>query len=122
MSYAIMTVDDSASIRQVVSFTLRQADFHVLEAAHGREALEKLNKNPVDMILADVNMPEMDGIELVRKIRGMEKYRYLPVVMLTTDTRNERKTEGKEAGATGWIVKPFDPQRLLKVVKRILGL
>ncbi len=121
MSYAIMTVDDSASFRQMVGFTLEQADFHVVEAEHGRDALEKLDANPVDMIFADINMPEMDGIELIKEIRGMEQYRFLPIVMLTTECRNGKKKEGKDAGATGWILKPFTPGRLLKVVKRILG-
>lgn len=117
----IMTVDDSASIRQMVSFTLRQADYQVVEAVDGRDALSKINQTEVSMVLADLNMPRMDGIELIKSLRTDPRYRFMPIVMLTTESQTQKKLEGKSAGATGWIVKPFNPDQLLAVVKRVLG-
>jgi two-component system, chemotaxis family, chemotaxis protein CheY len=117
----IMTVDDSASIRQMVSFTLRQADYQVVEAVDGRDALNKINQTEVNMVLADLNMPHMDGIELIKNLRTDPRFRFMPIVMLTTESQTQKKIEGKSAGATGWIVKPFNPDQLLAVVKRVLG-
>jgi len=116
----ILAVDDSASMRQMVSFTLRNAGHEVLEAADGREALEIARKTPVNLVLSDVNMPNMDGIQLIRELRALPSYRFTPILMLTTESAASRKQEGKAAGATGWIVKPFDPDQLLATVDRVL--
>ncbi len=121
MAKVIMTVDDSASVRQMVRFTLTGAGYDVVEAGDGQEALNKLEKTSVNMLLTDLNMPEMDGIELIRKVRAMQAYRFVPIVMLTTESQQQKKQEGKAAGATGWIVKPFKPEQLLAVVRKVLG-
>ncbi len=121
MSKIIMTVDDSASIRQMVSFTLKQAGYEVLEAVDGKDALGKLDGAGVNMVLTDLNMPNMDGIELIRSIRANPASKFIPIVLLTTESQADKKQEGKAAGATGWIVKPFKPDQLLAVVKKVLG-
>ncbi len=122
MSKTIMTVDDSASVRQMVSFTLRGAGYEVIEAVDGKDALSKLNNGVrVRLIFADLNMPNMDGIELIRAVRAKPVYKFVPIIMLTTESQASKKQEGKSAGATGWIVKPFKPQQLLAVVKKVLG-
>ncbi len=122
MSKTIMTVDDSASVRQMVSFTLRGAGYEVVEAVDGKDALSKLNNGVrVRLIFADLNMPNMDGIELIRAVRAKPAYKFVPIIMLTTESQASKKQEGKSAGATGWIVKPFKPQQLLAVVKKVLG-
>ncbi|HCG04741.1 MAG TPA: two-component system response regulator [Desulfovibrio sp.] len=120
MSKLIMTVDDSASIRQMVGFTLRNAGYEVVEAKDGKDAVGKLS-GPIKMVITDLNMPNMDGIELIRQIRANPAYKFIPVIMLTTESQATRKQEGKAAGATGWIVKPFQPEQLLAVVKKVLG-
>lgn len=114
-----MTVDDSASVRQMVSFTLKNAGFNVIEAQDGQDALKKLN-GPVDMIITDLNMPNMDGITLIKNVRAKAQYKFIPVIMLTTESQAGKKQEGKSAGATGWIVKPFKPDQLLAVVNKVL--
>ncbi len=121
MHKRIMTVDDSASMRQMVGFTLKQHGYEVVEAVNGREALEQLSAGGVDMLITDINMPEMDGISLVRKVRENAAYRFMPIVVLTTEFEEEKKQEGRAAGATGWIVKPFRPDQLVAVVKKVLG-
>ena len=121
MSKVILTVDDSASIRQMVSFTLRQAGYQVVEAVDGRDALSKLDGLRVHMMLTDLNMPNMDGIELIRQLRTNPSCKFIPIVMLTTESQADKKQEGKTAGATGWIVKPFKPEQLLAVIKKVLG-
>ncbi|MEW6669065.1 MAG: response regulator [Thermodesulfobacteriota bacterium] len=121
MSKTIMTVDDSASVRQMVAFTLRNAGFTVVEAADGQDALSKLEGAAVNMVIADLNMPNLDGIGLIRALRANQAYKFIPIVMLTTESQAEKKQEGKAAGATGWIVKPFQPEQLLAVVKKVLG-
>ena len=121
MAKRIMTVDDSASVRQMVGFTLRHAGYEVVEAADGAEALIKLDSEPVDLVLADLNMPKVDGIELIRKVRAEPQLRFTPIVMLTTESQERRKQDGKAAGATGWIVKPFRPDQLVSGVKRVIG-
>lgn len=117
----IMTADDSASVRQMVGFTLKQAGYDVLEAVDGSQALDKLLDQPVDMLITDLNMPGLDGIELIRKAREIPRCRFIPIVMLTTESQEAKKKEGKGAGATGWIVKPFKPEQLLAVVRKVLG-
>ena len=119
MSQTIMTVDDSASMRQMVKFTLSEAGYRIVEAINGQDALEKM-ADTIDMVVTDLNMPCMDGIELIKSIRKMPGFRFIPIVMLTTESQNEKKMEGKAAGATGWIVKPFRPDQLLAVVKKVL--
>lgn len=123
MSETIMTVDDSASIRQMVSFTLKQAGYAVVEAVDGQDALTKLQSSAVKMIITDLNMPNLDGIGLIRAVRTnpAHPHRFIPIVMLTTESQDEKKLEGKEAGATGWIVKPFKPDQLLAVIRKVLG-
>jgi two-component system chemotaxis response regulator CheY len=121
MAHSIMTADDSSSVRQMVSFTLNQAGYDVVEAVDGQDALSKLDSSPVNMLITDLNMPNMDGIELIRQLRARSRYKFMPIIMLTTESQASRKQEGKSAGATGWIVKPFKPDQLLGVVKKVLG-
>jgi len=121
MAKTIMTVDDSASIRQMVAFTLKQNGCTVVEAVDGRDALNKLNAQKVDMLLTDLNMPNLDGIGLIKGVRSGTLNKFIPIVMLTTESQDTRKAEGKAAGATGWIVKPFKPEQLIAVVKKVLG-
>jgi two-component system chemotaxis response regulator CheY len=116
-----MTADDSSSVRQMVSFTLNQAGYDVVEAVDGQDALSKLDSSPVNMLITDLNMPNMDGIELIRQLRARSQYKFMPIIMLTTESQASKKQEGKSAGATGWIVKPFKPEQLLGVVKKVLG-
>src|SRR5687767_15916114 len=116
----ILTVDDSPSMRDMVRIALTSAGFDVTSAADGREALDLARKSAFDLVLSDVNMPVMDGIELIRALRAESAYRHTPILMLTTESSAERKREGKEAGATGWIVKPFDPAQLVATMHRVL--
>jgi two-component system, chemotaxis family, chemotaxis protein CheY len=117
----ILTVDDSASMRQMVSFTLKGAGFSVVEAVDGMDALAKAKSGKVDLVLTDVNMPRMDGISLIKALRVLPGYKFTPILMLTTESGADKKTEGKSAGATGWIVKPFNPDQLLATIKKVLG-
>ncbi|MGA1874224.1 MAG: response regulator [bacterium] len=119
MPQTIMTVDDSASMRQMVKFTLSEAGYQIVEAVDGQDALEKMVPH-IDMVVTDLNMPGMDGIELIKSIRRMPDFKFIPIIMLTTESQNEKKMEGKAAGATGWIVKPFRPDQLLAVIKKVL--
>jgi two-component system chemotaxis response regulator CheY len=115
----ILTVDDSASIRQMVKFTLCSAGYNVIEAVDGQDALAKLNGN-VNLVITDLNMPNLDGIGLIRGVRANLACRAIPILMLTTESQETRKQEGKAAGATGWIVKPFHPDKLLATIARVL--
>lgn len=116
----ILAVDDSASMRQMVRYTLEGAGYKVVQAADGVEALELAKKNPADLVLTDVNMPRMDGLQLVRELRALESYKFTPMLVLTTESGQETKQRGKQAGATGWIVKPFNPEQLLATIARVL--
>jgi two-component system chemotaxis response regulator CheY len=120
MASVILAVDDSASMRQMVNFTLKGAGYSVVQAVDGVEALEYARQNAVDLVLTDVNMPRMDGITLVRELRTLPSYRYTPMLVLTTESTQEKKMQGKQAGATGWIVKPFNPEQLLATIARVL--
>jgi two-component system chemotaxis response regulator CheY len=120
MAKVILTVDDSASVRQMVKFTLSDAGYTVIEAVDGKDALAKLTR-PVNLVITDLNMPNLDGIGLIRNLRANPLCKGIPIIMLTTESQDARKQEGKAAGATGWIVKPFATQQLLAVVKRVLG-
>lgn len=117
----IMMVDDSPSVRQMVSLTLQAAGYEVVEAADGREALEKFEAAAADMLITDLNMPRMDGFELVRELRQDPANRFLPIVMLTTEAEGSKRDLGRSLGASGWIVKPFKPDQLLKVVRLVLN-
>ena len=122
MAKRIMSVDDSASIRQMVAFTLKGAGYEVVEACDGRDALARLNGNhQVHMVITDLNMPNLDGIGLIRELRAKPECKFIPIIMLTTESQDSKKQEGKSAGATGWIVKPFKSEQLLAVVRRVLG-
>lgn len=121
MGKLIMTADDSASVRQMVAFTLKQNGYDVIEAVDGSDALTKLKGKKVDMLLTDLNMPNLDGIGLIKGVRTASVNKFIPIVMLTTESQDSKKTEGKKAGATGWIVKPFKPEQLIAVVKKVLG-
>ena len=121
MGKLIMTVDDSASVRQMVSFTLKGAGYEVLEAVDGQDALAKLQGKRIQMMITDLNMPNMDGIELIRAVRADSAHKFTPIVLLTTESQDGKKKEGKAAGATGWIVKPFKPEQLLAVIKKVVG-
>jgi two-component system, chemotaxis family, chemotaxis protein CheY len=120
MSKTILAVDDSSSVRQMVKFTLADAGYTVIEAVDGNDALAKLT-NAVNLVITDLNMPNLDGIGLIRKVRADPLFKGIPIIMLTTESHDSRKQEGKAAGATGWMVKPFATQQLLAVVKRVLG-
>lgn len=120
MSKVIMTADDSASVRQMVAFTLKQNGYEVIEAVDGKEALTKLGTMNVDMLITDLNMPNLDGIGLIKGVRGGSLNRLIPIVMLTTESQDSRKMEGKAAGATGWIIKPFKPEQLVAVVRKVI--
>jgi two-component system, chemotaxis family, chemotaxis protein CheY len=116
----IMTVDDSASLRQMVKFVLRDGGYEVVEAMDGVDALSKLRGQEMHLVLSDVNMPNMDGLELTRQLRAMPQYKFVPIILLTTESAVEKKQQGKAAGATAWIVKPFTPDQLLAVVKKVM--
>jgi len=120
MARTALIVDDSLSIRQMVAFTLQQAGFSVVEGVNGADALEKLSGRRVELIITDLNMPVMDGITFIREVRSLAPTRYTPVLMLTTEGQAEMKQKGRAAGATGWIVKPFHPGKLLDVIARLL--
>lgn len=121
MSKAILCADDSASIRQMVAFTLQSAGYEPVTANDGSDALAKLGGQRFAMIITDLNMPGCDGISLIRKVRADPRHAGVPIVMLTTESEESKKMEGKAAGATGWIVKPFDQAKLLAVVKKLVG-
>lgn len=120
MGKTILAVDDSASIRQMVTFTLKGAGYDVIEAVDGVDGLAKLDGADVGMVITDLNMPNLDGIGFIKKLRANPKTKFIPVIMLTTESQAEKKQAGKSAGATGWIVKPFKPEQLLGVVKKVL--
>lgn len=119
MAKRVLVVDDSSAVRQSVAYVLDQEGYDVVQADDGTKALELLEG--VDLIITDVNMPNMDGIELTRQIRANADYKFTPIVVLTTESQGSKMDAGKEAGATGWIVKPFDKEKLLAVVKRLAG-
>jgi two-component system chemotaxis response regulator CheY len=116
----ILAVDDSASMRQMVSFTLRSAGYEVIEAVDGQDALDKIGDKQVDLVLTDQNMPRMDGLTLIKQLRIHERFKRTPILVLTTESSDEMKQAGRAAGATGWMVKPFDPARLLEVIGKVL--
>ncbi len=120
MGHCILTVDDSSTMRQMITFTLKGANFEVLEAGDGVEALEVAKGKKLSLIITDVNMPRMDGITLVQRLRALPEFKFTPILVLTTESDASMKQKGKEAGATGWIVKPFSPEKLLDVVNKVI--
>ena len=116
MSNTVMVIDDSASFRTVVTLALKRVGYTVIEAGDGRDAVRKLDAQPIDLIVCDVNMPEMDGISFVRHVRGTVKHRQTPVIMLTTETSDAKKQAGRAVGANAWITKPFQPSKLVELV------
>lgn len=121
MTKKIMTVDDSASMRQMISFTLSSEGYEVMDAVDGEDAIRKLDGKEVDLTITDLNMPNLDGIGLIKRLKEKPEHKFMPILMLTTESQESRKKEGKAAGAAGWIVKPFKPEQLVAVVKKILG-
>jgi two-component system chemotaxis response regulator CheY len=119
MMKRVLTVDDSKTMRDMVSFTLKGAGFDVVEAEDGVHALSVLSKTKVDLVITDINMPNMDGVTLVKKLREQAAYGSTPILILTTEGGEEKKAQGRAAGATGWIVKPFAPDKLLQVVNKV---
>ena len=117
----ILAVDDSPSMRQMVSIALAGAGYEVEQACDGVEALALAQRSRFDLVITDVNMPNMDGITLVRELRGKANYKFVPLLVLTTEATQERKQQGKAAGATGWLVKPFNPERLLATIAKVLA-
>lgn len=121
MAKLILIVDDSASIRQVVSIALKSAGYDVIEACDGRDALSKLTGQRVHLMISDVNMPNMDGITFVKEVKNRAEYRFTPVIMLTTESAEEKKLQGQAAGAKAWMVKPFQPQQMLAAVGKLVA-
>jgi two-component system, chemotaxis family, chemotaxis protein CheY len=117
----ILAVDDSVSMRQMITVTLKSAGYEVVPASCGQEALQLAKAKKVDLVLTDINMPNMDGLSLIRALRAQPSYRFTPILTLTTESGIEMKQQGKAAGATGWIVKPFNPDQLLAVLKKVIG-
>ncbi|MFM9890697.1 MAG: response regulator [Rickettsiales bacterium] len=115
----ILAVDDSKTMREMVSFTLKSAGYEVMEAEDGKAALNSLGGLKIDAVITDLNMPNMNGFELIRALRANPLYKFTPILMLTTEGDASKKEEGKAAGATGWIVKPFNPEKLVEVVKKV---
>jgi two-component system, chemotaxis family, chemotaxis protein CheY len=120
MGKTFLIVDDSASMRQLVTFALKDIGHEVIAAEHGKDAISKMAGVKIDMIITDLNMPEMDGITLIKQVRATPNYKFTPIVMLTTESQEGKQAEGKAAGASGWIVKPFKPEQLLEVVGKFV--
>jgi len=120
MAKKILIVDDSDSIREVITFTLQNEGYEVIAGINGKDALRFLDGNPIDLIITDLYMPELDGIAFIKHVRSMETYKHVPILFLTTESQNQKKMEAKEAGATGWIIKPFVPAKLLDALKRVI--
>lgn len=122
MPKRILVVDDSAAIRQSITYVLQQGGYEVIEAKDGQDGLDTLTKMEMpDLIITDVNMPNLDGIGFIRRVREQIKFKFIPIVVLTTESQGDKMNEGKEAGATAWIVKPFNADKLLAVVKKVVG-
>ncbi len=120
MAKTVLVVDDSATMRQMIVFTLKEAGYQVVEAENGQDALSKLTANPINAVITDLNMPVMDGFTFIRSVRAMATFKTLPMLLLTTESQLSKKEEGKAAGATGWIIKPFEPEKLLQVMAKVL--
>lgn len=121
MAKTILTVDDSSFLRQMVAFSLRSAGYDVVQAVDGRDGLIKAKEKTVDLVLTDQNMPIMDGLTLIKNLRGLGSYQKVPILMLTTESSGEMKAKGRAAGANGWLVKPFDQRKLIEIVQKVIG-
>ncbi len=121
MAKTILAVDDSGSLRQMVAFSLKAAGYDVISAVDGQDGLNKAKETTVDLVLTDQNMPVMDGLTMIANLRALLSYQKTPILMLTTESSDEMKAKGKAAGANGWLVKPFDPKRLIEVVQKVIG-
>lgn len=120
MGKTIMVVDDSATIRQVVGMALKSAGYEVIEACDGVDAISKLSGKKIHLMISDVNMPNMDGITLVKELKKMPDHKFTPVIMLTTESQDSKKAEGQAAGARAWVVKPFQPAQMLSAVSKLV--
>jgi two-component system, chemotaxis family, chemotaxis protein CheY len=120
MPKTVLVVDDSISMRQMVSFTMKEAGFDVIEGSNGQDAIMRVQGKSVNLVITDLNMPVMDGLSMIRQLRGKPEFKFTPILMLTTESQQEKRQEGKAAGATGWIVKPFNPEQLLQVVAKVV--
>ena len=120
MAKTVLVVDDSESIREVLSYTLENEGYTVCRGENGKDALNQCSKNTFDLVITDLYMLEMDGLEFIRVIRRTQEYKYIPILFLTTESQFSKKEEAKEAGATGWIVKPFVPDKLIGVIRKVL--
>lgn len=120
MSRTILIVDDSSVVRQLVNITLKKEGYTVVQAVDGKDALSKAESAPIDLIISDLNMPEMNGIEFIRELRTREPFKFTPIIMLTTVSEEQKKQEGKDAGANGWLFKPFNATQLLTTIKKFL--
>lgn len=120
MAKTIMIIDDSASVRQVVGITLKKSGYEVQEASDGRDAVSKLKGQKIHLMICDVNMPNMDGITFLKTVKTMPNYKFTPIIMLTTESQESKKQEGKDAGAKAWIVKPFKPEQLIAAVSKLV--
>jgi two-component system chemotaxis response regulator CheY len=120
VSKTALVVDDSATMREMVSYTLKQAGFEAMTGGNGQEALDKLTGQSLDLIITDLNMPVMDGLTFIKAVRARDEYKAVPILMLTTESQAEMKVQGKAAGATGWLVKPFNPEMLLQVIGKVV--
>lgn len=120
MAKTILIVDDSDSIREVVRFTLENEGYNVLVGVDGKDALKRLDGKTIDLVITDLHMPEMDGIELIKHIRAMPEYERIPILFLTTESQTSKKMEAKDAGATGWIIKPFVPAKLISAINKVI--
>ena len=121
MAKKILVIDDSASLREVVSIALQRAGYEVVQAADGKQALDKLDGSRIHLAICDVNMPVMDGISFVKEVKKRQEYRFMPIIMLTTESRESRKQEGQMAGAKAWVVKPFRPEQMLHAVAKLIS-
>lgn len=121
MAKTVLAIDDSPSIRQMVAFTLKNSGYDVVEAVDGVDGLDKAKAKVINLVLTDQNMPRMDGLTLIKTLRGLPNYKATPILMLTTEASDAMKQQGRAVGATGWLVKPFDPQKLVEVVKKVIG-
>jgi len=120
MAKKILFVDDSETMRELVKLTLEEVGYDVVVASDGVEGVKNMSNDYFDLLITDLHMPNMDGVELIKKVRQMEDYKYIPILFLTTETKLSSKMEGKEAGATGWLTKPFNTEKLLAVIKKVL--
>jgi len=121
MTKTVLSVDDSASIREMMSFALEPKGYTVVKAEDGQDGLKKISENKIDLVITDLNMPNMNGIEMTRAIRADSRFDGIPIVLLTTEGQKEKMMEGKAAGAVGWIVKPFDEQKICGIVAKMIG-